>query len=84
MPVISTFFGIVIRMFYKEHGVGQVHAEYQGQMASFTVDGKLLAGAFRSRTALRLVEEWARPSAGVGGQLGAHDRRRDAGANPAA
>ena len=59
MPVISTFFGIVIRMFYREHGVAHFHAEYQGQQATFTFDGKILAGALRSRTALRLIEEWA-------------------------
>lgn len=59
MPVISVFFGIVIRMFYREHGAGHFHAEYQGQQATFTFDGKLLAGSIRSRTALRLIEEWA-------------------------
>jgi hypothetical protein len=59
VPVISTFFGIVIRMFYREHGIGHFHAEYQGQLATFTFDGKLLAGGIRSRTALRLIEEWA-------------------------
>lgn len=59
MPVISTFFGIVIRMFYREHGVAHFHAEYQGQQATFTFDGKILAGALRSRTAPRLIEEWA-------------------------
>jgi Domain of unknown function (DUF4160) len=59
MPVISTFFGIIIRMFYREHGVPHFHAEYQGQQATFTFDGELLAGAMRSRTALRLLKEWA-------------------------
>lgn len=59
MPVISTFFGIVIRMYYREHGVPHFHAEYQGQQASFTFDGEILAGTISSRTALRLVKEWA-------------------------
>jgi hypothetical protein len=59
VPVISVFFGIVIRMFYREHGVAHFHAEYQGQQATFTFDGKLLAGSIRSPTALRLIEEWA-------------------------
>ena len=58
MPVISTFFGIVIRMFYREHGVPHFHAEYQGQQATFTTDGEILAGTIRSRTALRLIKEW--------------------------
>jgi len=59
VPVISFFFGIVIRMFYQEHGVAHFHAEYQGQQATFTFDGNVLAGAIRSRTALRLIREWA-------------------------
>ena len=58
MPVISMFFGIVIRMFYREHGVPHFHAEYQGQQATFTLDGEVLAGSIRSRTARRLIQEW--------------------------
>jgi hypothetical protein len=59
MPVIATFFGIVIRMFYREHGVPHFHAEYQGQQATFTFDGELVAGTLQSRTALRLIKEWS-------------------------
>jgi hypothetical protein len=46
-------------MFYREHGVPHFHAEHQGQQATFTFDGELLAGAIQSRTALRLIREWA-------------------------
>lgn len=59
MPVISVFFGIIIRMFYREHGVPHFHAEHQGEQATFTFDGEVLAGGMRSRTALRLIREWA-------------------------
>ncbi len=59
MPIISTFFGIVIRMFYQDHAPPHFHAEYQGQQAKFDFTGQLLAGSMRSRTALRLVREWA-------------------------
>lgn len=59
MPVISTFFGIVVRMYYQEHGVPHFHAEYQGQQATFRMDGEILAGAIGSRTALRLIREWS-------------------------
>ncbi|MFQ5674633.1 MAG: DUF4160 domain-containing protein [bacterium] len=31
MPAISMFFGIVVRMFFREHGPPHFHAEYQGQ-----------------------------------------------------
>ena len=53
------FFGIVIRMFYREHGPAHFHAEYQGQQATFDFDGELLNGNIQSKTALRLVKEWA-------------------------
>jgi hypothetical protein len=43
VPVISAFFGIVIRMFYREHGVAHFHAEFQAQQATFTFDGEILA-----------------------------------------
>ena len=57
MPVLSTFFGIVIRMFYRDHGPPHFHAEYQGQQATFTFDGEVVAGGL-SRAAQRLVKEW--------------------------
>ena len=50
---------VVIRMFYREHGVAHFHAEYQGEQATFTFDGELLAGALHSRTASRLIKEWS-------------------------
>ena len=59
MPVISTFFGIVIRMFYQEHRLPHFHAEYQGQQATFDFGGELLAGDIRSGVAKRLIREWA-------------------------
>jgi hypothetical protein len=34
MPVISTFFGIVIRMYYQDHEPGHFYAEYQGRQAN--------------------------------------------------
>jgi len=43
----------------REHGIAHFHAEYQGQQATFTLDGEVLAGALESRTARRLVKEWA-------------------------
>ncbi len=30
MPIVSMFFGIVIRMFYQEYEPAHFHAEYQG------------------------------------------------------
>jgi len=59
MPIISTFFGIVIRMFYREHEPPHFHADYQGQQGKFNFDGKTIAGEISSKTARRLIKQWA-------------------------
>ena len=47
MPAISMFYGILIRMFFKDadrHHLPHIHAEYQGKTAVYFIpDGKLLA-----------------------------------------
>ena len=58
MPVISAFFGIIIRMFYDEHNPPHIHAEYQGKKALIDFRGNILRGDLESRTASRLVREW--------------------------
>jgi hypothetical protein len=59
VPIIAVFFGIVIRMFYKEHEPAHFRAEHQGQNATFDFGGKMRAGNIRSKSALRLIREWA-------------------------
>jgi hypothetical protein len=34
-------------------------AEYQGEQAAFGLDGNIVRGAISSRTARRLIKEWA-------------------------
>ncbi len=58
MHVVSTFFGIVIRMYYDENNPPHLHAAYQGNKALVDFSGNVLRGDLRSRTALRLVREW--------------------------
>ena len=60
MPRISAFYGIVIWMYYGEgvHSLPHFHARYSGQMASFGLDGEVLAGELPAR-ATRLILEWA-------------------------
>jgi hypothetical protein len=57
MPILSMFYGIIIRMYYadnKRHHVPHIHAECGDDKAVFSIaDGKLLAGKFpRSKTRL--------------------------------
>ena len=60
MPAISIFFGIVIRMFYNDHEPVHFHAEYQGQRGKFDLTGRMVLGNVDSKTALRLIRQWAK------------------------
>ena len=58
MPIISRFFGIIIRMFYDDHNPPHFHAEYQGNKALFDFYGNIIKGGLNSRTATKLIREW--------------------------
>ena len=54
MPEISRFFGIVIAMYYKEHGVPHFHAKYSGQTGVFSIpDLKPIEGQLPARYCAR-------------------------------
>ncbi|MDR1728743.1 MAG: DUF4160 domain-containing protein [Acidobacteriota bacterium] len=80
MPIISAFFGIIIRMYFKDteqHHLPHFHAKYGDNQAVFDFDGNLLAGTFPpSQT--KYVVAWAGYSQGrVVCALGNHaDGRR--------
>lgn len=60
MPRISSFYGILVRMYWNEanHAEPHFHAEYGSDKASIGVDGTVLGGSLPPRC-LRLVREWA-------------------------
>lgn len=58
MPEISRFLGIVIGIFYSEHGVAHFHAVYGEHEISVEVESGKIHGQFPAR-ALQLVLEWA-------------------------
>ena len=60
MPIISAFFGIIIRMYFDDHAPPHFHAEYHGQDASVDFRGRIIEGEIRSSTARKLIQEWAR------------------------
>lgn len=61
MPVISMFYGIIIRMYLldnKHHNIPHIHAKYAEYEASISIaDGEVLAGEL-PRKQLRLVQAW--------------------------
>ena len=61
MPIISMFYGIIIRMYLldnKQHSLPHFHAKYAEFEASITIeDGEIVAGEL-PRKQLRLVQAW--------------------------
>ena len=57
VPRISEFYGIVIAMYYREHGVPHFHATYAGEIVVVAIQsGEVIAGRVPVR-ALRLIQE---------------------------
>jgi hypothetical protein len=58
MPILSLFFGIIIRLYHDDHNPPHFHAEYGEFFAAIDINtGRVLAGKL-PRHARRLVEEW--------------------------
>ena len=59
MPEICRFYGIVIRIFWREHGPPHFHAEYGEHEALIGIESlDILHGSLPAR-ARRLIMEWA-------------------------
>lgn len=60
MPVLSTFYGIIVRM-YKEnsgkHSLPHIHAEYSGQEIVAALDGTVLEGSLPAAK-MKLLDAW--------------------------
>ncbi|MGH8583845.1 MAG: DUF4160 domain-containing protein [Gammaproteobacteria bacterium] len=61
MPIISMFYGIIIRMYLidnRHHNLPHIHAKYAEFEASINIEnGEILAGKL-ARKQLRLVQAW--------------------------
>ena len=61
MPVISQFYGIIIRMYFndsEQHHTPHFHAKYSEYSAAFDFDGNLIAGNFPPKQS-KYVVAWA-------------------------
>jgi hypothetical protein len=58
MPIISSFFGIIIRMFFDDHAPPHFHAEYHGQDALVGFDGEIIEGEITSARTRKMIREW--------------------------
>ncbi len=59
MPVISSFYGIDVKMYFREHGIPHFHAEYGEHTGVFALDSLKMIEGNLPRRAQRLVIEWA-------------------------
>lgn len=58
VPIVSVFFGIVIKLYHGDHNPPHFHATYGEYEAIVEIKtGKLLGGSLPPR-ALKLVDEW--------------------------
>ena len=64
MPTLSIFFGIAIRMFWRDHPPPHFHVNYQGEEAQIGLDGTLLNGSLPPRIEA-MVREWALENQGA-------------------
>lgn len=59
MPAISRFYGIVIYIYFSDHGVPHFHAKYNDHWAVYSVNSlRLLVGRLPAPQR-KLVEAWA-------------------------
>lgn len=59
MPELSRFYGITIRMYFREHDPPHFHAEYGGAQALFRMADLAMARGQLPPRARGLVVEWA-------------------------
>lgn len=59
MSEISRFFGIVISIYFREHGVSHFHVKYGEYRGAFSIDDLELIEGFLPNRVISLVLEWA-------------------------
>lgn len=59
MPIISSFYGILVRMYFDDHAPPHFHVEYAGKKAVIGIEGLHLMEGGLPRRALELVLDWA-------------------------
>jgi hypothetical protein len=59
MPIIARFYGILVKMYFREHGVPHFHALYGEYNGVFEIETlEMIEGDLPNR-AQKMVKEWA-------------------------
>jgi hypothetical protein len=59
MPELSRFYGIVVKMYYDDHGPPHFHAEYSGQVMVVSIATLAVTKGRLPPRAMGMVLEWA-------------------------
>jgi len=78
MPILSVFFGIIVRMWHDDHPPPHIHVEYQGFEALVDIrTGDVTTGRLPRKAAAMVFA----PSGRIAGKLGTRPAFRTAGAH---
>ncbi len=58
MPIIARFYGILIKMYFKEHGVPHFHALYGEYNGVFELDAMEMIEGDLPQRAVKMIKEW--------------------------
>lgn len=59
MPIIARFYGILIKMYFKEHGIPHFHAIYGEYNGVYDIQSREMIEGDLPARADRMVREWA-------------------------
>jgi hypothetical protein len=59
MPIIARFYGILIKMYFREHGVPHFHALYGEFNGVFDIDKLEMIEGDMPKRAQKMITEWA-------------------------
>ena len=60
MPIIARFYGILIKMYFKEHGVPHFHAIYGEYNGVFNLKTLAMIEGDMPARAMKMVKDWAK------------------------
>ncbi len=59
MPIIARFYGILIKMYFREHGVPHFHALYGEYNGVFEIEKNEMIEGDLPKRAQKMIKEWA-------------------------
>lgn len=59
MPIVSSFYGIYILLYFNDHEPAHFHARYGEYRAVFLLDSLMMIEGQMPARAMRLIQEWA-------------------------